>query len=246
MSYKPNEKISKVNIELHIPDELPDTKNKNNIIIKTIINSYTNIELCINIDKTKLNINKIDNHAYIIELQPEIPVITPYRRRSCLFINTIDINDIDLFTCIDDMRYLKNELKNNCGFSNTNIVALTNNLSPRTRKTTILTDFIQVLDSAIPGDELVVAFSDDETDIRTVTDNGLEMAIPLHIKNDVSLFTIFNIDAYLEGRRYSNLIPRKYTLVNDTISDIYMYSINGQYIRKQNIWWEDIYLNSSI
>ena len=42
-----NEKISKVNIELHIPAELPDTKNKINIIIKAIINSYTNIELCL-------------------------------------------------------------------------------------------------------------------------------------------------------------------------------------------------------
>ena len=40
-------------------------------------------------------------------------------------------------------------------FTNTNIVALTNNLSPRTRKTTILTDFIQVLESALPSDELV-------------------------------------------------------------------------------------------
>ena len=191
-----NDNIYKIQ-RMNIP-----SKNKNNAI-RIIINNYN-----VYVRNLKQNLDK--NTVIVNNLKPNQFPINILNKAALLIGSNYPNTNYQLSGCINDINFLKDKLSNTYGYNKFNI--LTDIASVKPTRNNILSNFTSFLSSSKAGDFLFFGFSGhgsqirdtngDETDgidetivgsdLQNVTDDELKQIITNNIKQNVTLFCVFD------------------------------------------------------
>ena len=192
------------------PNKIVRIQNTHNLFkndIQSLTNNYNNKVSVINSKIATINANNKPNTSTIISGTTSV---NNTKKALLIGINYVG-TPYRLNGCINDVNKIQSKI-NSYGFSNQNIKKLTDNTASKPTRANILLEFKNLLVNSTSGDTLFFLYSghgtqvldrnNEETDgkdecivsldLQTITDDEIKTLIQTYLKNDVSLFALFD------------------------------------------------------